>query len=259
MAGVATALHAQDAGTAVRPAAQKQGGSPNIDLLAHVETAPGAWKASDLEMEQDPDRPYVYVCGFTNFDAQIYDVRDPRHPKKVFDWTIEHPELHRGTGAMDGKYFKIRGRYYYAQSYQFMRGSPDDDLGAVIFDVTGLPDSSKVKVVARIRYPAAPGGFHNSFAYKHSDGRVLYFATVTEPKALVYDLDKVVSGVDSSAWLIGTCRTLRPSSRSGLGDTTTSTSGMTRPHIKTSSTGPGWAASRCGTSRIRKRRSRSSP
>ena len=48
-------------------------------------------------------------------------------------------------------------KYYYAQSFQFMQGSPDADLGAVIFDVTGLPDSSKVKVVARIRYPAVAG------------------------------------------------------------------------------------------------------
>ena len=84
-----------------------------------------------------------------NFDAQIYDISNPSAPKKIYDWTIENPELHRGIGAMDGKYFKINNRYYYAQSYQFMQGSPDADLGAVIFDVTGLPDPSKVKVVAR--------------------------------------------------------------------------------------------------------------
>jgi hypothetical protein len=58
-------------------------------------------------------------------------------------------------------------------------------------------------VVARIRYPQAPGGFHNSFAYKHSDGRVLYFATVSETRALIYDLGKVVSDTNSSTWLIG--------------------------------------------------------
>ena len=60
-----------------------------------------------------------------------------------------------------------------------------------------------MKVVARIRYPQAPGGFHNTFAYKHSDGRVLYFATVQESKAVIYDLGKVVSGTDSSTWLVG--------------------------------------------------------
>lgn len=193
---------AQDPGKAV-PATVKQGGTPNIHMLAHVDVHPGSWKAADIEMEQDPDRPYVYVCGFVNFDTKIYDVRDPVHPKLVYTWTIENPELHRGIGAMDGKYFKIGGHYYYAQSVQFMQGSPDADLGAVILDVTGLPDPSKVHEVARIHYGAAPGGFHNTFAYKHSDGRVLYFATVNQAVALVYDLAKVVSGADSGQWLIG--------------------------------------------------------
>jgi len=200
---IAATAAAQDPGTSVKPFDAKRGGSPNVHMLAHVVTHKGAWKLADVEMEQDPNRPYVYACGFTNFDVQIYDVRDPSHPKMVYSWTIENPELHRGIGAMDGKYFKIGNRYYYAQSLQFMQGTPDADLGAVIFDVTGLPDSSKVKVVARIRYPKAPGGFHNTFAYKHSDGRVLYFATVNEGHALIYDLDKVVSGADSSTWLVG--------------------------------------------------------
>ena len=217
LSGLATAAGAQDPGMAVRPFDQKTGGSPSMHLVAHVVTHPGAWKASDIEMEQDPSRPYVYVSGFTNFDAQIYDVRDPSHPKKIYDWTIENPELHRGIGAMDGKYFKIGKKYYYAQSYQFMQGSPDKDLGAVIFDVTGLPDTSKVKVVARIRYPQSPGGFHNTFAYKHSDGRVLYFATVNQPYALVYDLDKVVNGGDPNSWLIGKVPNPTPFKQIGTG------------------------------------------
>jgi len=203
IAGFAVVARAQDPGASLTPFDQKKGGSPNLHSLSHVDGHPGAWKASDVELEQDRDRPYVYLCGFVNFDFQIYDISNTSSPKKIFDWTIENPELHRGIGAMDGKYFKIKGRYYYAQSYQFMQGSPDADLGAVIFDVTGLPDPAKVKVVARIRYPQAPGGFHNTFAYKHSDGRALFFATVNQPKALVYDLDKVVSGADSSTWLIG--------------------------------------------------------
>ena len=204
LAGLATtALAAQDPGQTVHPFDKKTGGSASMHMIGHVVTHPGAWKLADVEMEQDPSRPYVYVSGFTNFDMQIYDVRDPSQPKKIYSWTIENPELHRGIGAMDGKYFKIGDRYYYAQSLQFMQGSPDADLGAVILDVTGLPDASKVKEVARIHYGAAPGGFHNTFAYKHSDGRVLYFATVNQPLALIYDLAKVVSGADSSTWLIG--------------------------------------------------------
>jgi hypothetical protein len=215
--GLATAARAQDHGLAVRPFDQKHAGSENIHLIAHVVTNPGPWKTADMEMEQDPDRPYVYVCGFVNYDVQIYDVRDPSNPKKVFAWKIEDPELHRGIGAMDGKYFKIGGRYYYAQSYQFMQGSPDTDLGAVVFDVTGLPDPAKVKVVARIRYPQAPGGFHNTFAYKHSDGRVLYFTTVNQQQALVYDLGRVVSGADPGTWLIGAVPNPTPLKQIGTG------------------------------------------
>ncbi len=208
---------AQDPGVAVRPFDQKHGGSKSVHMLSHVVTHPGAWKAADIEMEQDVDRPYVYVSGFVNFDAQIYDVRDVAHPRKVFDWTIENPELHRGIGAMDGKYFKTNGKYYYVQSYQFMQGGPDTDLGAVVFDVTGLPDSSKVKVVARIRYPSSPGGFHNIFAYKHSDGRVLLFATVGETKAVVYDLGKVVSSPDTAGWLVGSVPNPTPFRQIGAG------------------------------------------
>jgi hypothetical protein len=199
----ASVARAQDPGVSVKESDQKRNGTEKMHMVSHVVSHPGAWKAADIEIEQDKNRPYVYISGFVNFDAQIYDIGNPAAPRKIFDWTIENPELHRGIGAMDGKYFKIGSRYYYAQSFQFMQGSPDADLGAVIFDVTGLPDSSKVKVVARIRYPASPGGFHNTFAYKHSDGSVLYFATINQSKALIYDLAKVVSGAPESTWLIG--------------------------------------------------------
>ena len=216
--GLASAVHAQDAGVAVPDFARKHAGSDKVHMVAHVTGHASAWKASDIEIEQDPGRPYVYLSGFTNFDVQAYDIRDPSNPKKVFDWTIENPELHQGIGAMDGKYFKIDGRYYFAQSFQFMQGSPDADLGAVIFDVTGLPDALKVKVVARIRYPQSPGGFHNTFAYKHSDGRALYFVTVGgQAKALVYDLGKVVSGAPADTWLVGSVPNPTPFRQMGTG------------------------------------------
>ena len=199
----AAGARAQDPGVPVRASDQKHAGTEKMHMLAHVVNQPGPWKAADIEMEQDRDRPYVYVSGFVNFDTQIFDISNTSAPRKILDWTIENPELHRGIGAMDGKYFKIGNKYYYAQSFQFMQGSPDADLGAVIFDVTGLPDPAKVKVAARIRYPASPGGFHNTFAYKHSDGRVLYFATINQSKALIYDLAKVVGGAPEDTWLIG--------------------------------------------------------
>lgn len=213
----ATAAVAQDPGQAPPAFDQKKDGSANVKVLNHVENNPGAWKAADVELEQDRGRPYVYVSGFVNFDTQIYDITNPSAPKKIFQWKIENPELHRGIGAMDGKYFKIDNRYYYAQSFQFQQGTPDEDLGAVIFDVTGLPDSSKVKEVARIRYAASPGGFHNTFAYKHSSGRALYFATVGQQKALVYDLDRVVKGGDPSTWLVGEVPNPTPMTQLGAG------------------------------------------
>ncbi len=213
----ASVLCAQDPGSSVVPFNKKAGGSKSVTMVAHVVTHPGAWKLSDVEMEQDRGRPYVYASGFTNFDFQVYDVRDPSHPKKVYDWTIPNAELHRGIGAMDGKYFKIGDRYYYAQSYQFMQGSPDADLGAVIFDVTGLPDASKVKKVAEIRYPQAPGGFHNTFAYKHSDGHVYYITTANEGDALVWDADKIVSGAPESEWLAGKIPNPTPFRQMGTG------------------------------------------
>jgi hypothetical protein len=210
---LATTAWAQDPGAKVAPTVGRSGGTKSVHVLSHVVTHPGGWKAADIEIEQDVGRPYVYICGFVNFDTQIYDITNTAAPKKVFDWTIEHPELHRGIGAMDGKYFKIGSRYYYAQSFQFMQGSPDADLGAVVFDVTGLPDSSKVKVVARIRYPQVPGGFHNTFAYKHSDGRVLYITTVNDTNAVVWDMEKIVNGADPLTAIVGKIPNPTPSKR----------------------------------------------
>ena len=217
LSGLATVAAAQDPGKSVVPFDQKKGGSEKMKRLAHVPAHEGAWKAADVELEQDRNRPYAYLSGFVNFDVTIYDISNTAAPKQIYRWTIDNPELHRGIGAMDGKYFKVGGRYYFAQSLQFNQGSPDADLGAVILDVTGLPDASKVKEVARIRYPQAPGGFHNTFAYKHSDGRALYFATTNSSKALVYDLGKVVSGADSSSWLIGEVPNPTPMRQTGLG------------------------------------------
>ena len=244
---LATVARAQDPGATVPVDSTKQGGTPKVHEISHVVTHTGKWKAADIEIEQDANRPFLYVCGFVNYDAMMYDISNPAQPKLVYDWTIEHPELHRGIGAMDGKYFKIGSRYYYAQSYQFMQGSPDADLGAVIFDVTGLPDPSKVKVVARIRYPQAPGGFHNTFAYKHSNGRVLYFVTVNESKAIMYDLAKVVSGAIHPPGLSATVPNPTPFKQIGNGGYHDFYVGSTPPPTKTSSTAPGSAGSRSGT------------
>ena len=143
----------------------KMGGSPNMHLVGHIPLG-GYFRVMDDEMEQDPTRPWAYVSqardrpGFT-----IIDLRDLNNVKVLYHWGIENPELHQGLGGMDGKYFKLNNHYYYIQSLQFAQGTPDADLGAVVADVTLLPDTSKIKIVARIRNPAEPGGFHNIFVF----------------------------------------------------------------------------------------------
>ena len=128
----------------------KMGGSPNMHLVSHLPLG-GYFRVMDNEIEQDPNRPYGYLSqsrdrpGFT-----IIDLRDLNNVKVLYHWSIENPELHQGTGGMDGKYFKLNNRYYYVQSLQFLQGTPDANLGAVVADVTGLPDTTKVKIVARI-------------------------------------------------------------------------------------------------------------
>ena len=185
-------------------------GSRNVHVLSHVPLGgarplPGqeglfgvesyGRRTADIEMEQDLDRPYVYVASrFAPSGFSIISIEDPENAEVIYKWVVDNPMLHQGSGALDGKYFKSGGRYYYIQSFQFTGGGPDSDLGAVIFDVTGLPDPSQVREVGRIQGPSQEGGFHNIFAYKHSDGRNLLFATIAEPAAHVYDLDMFLAG-----------------------------------------------------------------
>ncbi len=172
----------------------KIGGSENIDITSHVPLG-GFFRVTDVEMEQELSRPYVYVAqsreraGFS-----IIDVSDPEHAQVLYRWTIEDVDLHQGLGGMDAKYFKTNGRYYYVQSMQFQQGGADADLGAVVFDVTGLPDVSTVREVGRIRAPETPGGFHNMFMYKHSSGRALLVTTVRGDHANIYDMDRFLAG-----------------------------------------------------------------
>ena len=173
-------------------------GSDNIDVLGHIPLGPRL-SVADMEVEQELDRPYAYVARMVYGDdgprgTDIVDLSDPTNLKVIYRWRIENQDLHAGTGGMDVKYFKWKGRYYVVQSLQFRQGGPNTDLGAVVLDVTGLPDPSTVREVARIREPEMPGGFHNIFIYKHSDGRVLLMTTIAGPFAHVYDLGKVVEG-----------------------------------------------------------------
>ncbi len=172
----------------------KAGGSANVKVLSHIPLG-GFFRVGDVELEQEASRPYAYVgqtldrAGFS-----IIDYRDPEHARVIYRWSIENAAGHHGLGGVKPRYFKSRGRYYVVQGFQFAPGTLDADLGAVIVDVTGLPDTTKIREVARIRVPETPGGFRDLFTYKHSSGRPLLFAAVNASRALVYDLDLAAQG-----------------------------------------------------------------
>ncbi len=197
--------------------------SANLHLLSHIPLG-RSQTISGIAMEQDLDRPYVYVSrmqhptspgGFT-----LISVKDPLHARILYQYHIADPQLHQGFGGMEGKIFKYHGRYYYVQCFQFNQGSPDADLGAIVFDVTGLPDITKIREVGRIRAPnsaissgtaarcggtpgcSIPGGFHNVFPYRHSDGRTLLFTTtLSGTYASIYDMAKFLAGAPDQGFI----------------------------------------------------------
>jgi len=198
---VAVLALASLAGSSVLAAPQwtpQKPGTDNIEVVAHLPLG-APLSIADIEIEQELERPYAYVArevfgreGEKGMD--VIDLSDPYRPEVVYEWRIENQDLHTGAGGKDIKYFKWDGRYHVVLSTQFGQGGPNADLGAVVLDVTGLPDPSTVEEVARIHEPELPGGFHNIFIYKHSNGRVLLFTTVRGPDAHVYDLGYVVEG-----------------------------------------------------------------
>ena len=165
-------------------------GSDNIEVVAHL---PLGERVSDIEVEQDMARPYVYVAR-ENRGLDVIDISDPYDARVILRWSFEDMDLHVGSAGKDIKIFEHGGRNYVVHSVQFRQGGPDADLGAVIFDATDLPDVSTFREVARIQGPVEIGGFHNIFVYRHSNGRPLLFSTVAGPFANVYDLGYVVEG-----------------------------------------------------------------
>jgi hypothetical protein len=160
-------------------------------------------RTSDIEVEQELSRPFAYVTHrFAPTGFHIIDMRDPNKAKVLYHWVIENAELHRGAGALNPMYVKVGNKYYLTIAFQFQQGGPDNDLGAIVFDVTGLPNVNTIKEVARIRLPESPGGFHESFAYKHSSGAPLLITTTTSSFAHLYDISKTVAG-DPNQGLVG--------------------------------------------------------
>ena len=192
----ATCLYPASAQTALKR------GSDNLTVEGHQPLG-ARMSVTDLEIEQELSRPYAYVGRASILKEgpkgmDIIDFSDPANPKVLLRWRLEFQDLLMNRGGMDVKYFKWKDRYYVVQSFEFSQG-PNNDLGAVVFDVTGLPDPESVKEVARLRLPEFPGGFHNIFIYKHSNGRPLLLTTVRTGKAHVYDLGFVVEGRENEA------------------------------------------------------------
>jgi hypothetical protein len=176
--------------------------STNIKLVAHIPM--GGWiRLSNVEIEQELSRPFAYLSmRYDQSGVDIVNLKEGQQAKIIYTWRIENPALHLGVGGRDGKYFKLHGRYYYVQTFQFNQGGADVDLGAVVFDVTGLPNPALVKIVGRMFAKDTPGGFHNGFMYKHSDGRALYISTTVGNHANIYDMELFLKG-DTTQGLIG--------------------------------------------------------
>ena len=187
--------------TAQMPAV-KTSGSRNIKVLAHL-PLDSFGKTADITIDQELSRPYVYTAHrLIPSGIDIISIKDPARPKLIYSWRIENPELHRGAGSLNPIYFKSKGRYYLTNAFQFQQGGPNSDLGAIVWDVTSLPDTSKIRELARIRLPQYPGGIHESFGYKHSNGEALLFTTTQGPYAHIYDIDRLVAG-DAQQGLVG--------------------------------------------------------
>ena len=193
MTGSMCTVQAQDKRIEVpsHPPPPGEQGSRNMRVLSHIPLG-APLSVADIDIEQDMNRPYAYVARRgAEIGIDVIDLSDPENAKVVYKWRIEDPELHQG-GAMDGRYFEHEGKSYFVQSFQLRQGSPNANVGAIVFDVTGLPDASKVSEVARISQSDTPGGFHNIFVYKHSNGKPLLFATSGQ-YAKVFDLSVVVN------------------------------------------------------------------
>ncbi len=188
--------------------AAKLGGSPNIHQLGNIPLG-GYFYGAGIEIEQELARPYVYVTRWRDKSGfVVINVADPANARLIYSWQIENAALHLIGRGETGKYLKTKGRYYYVKSTVFGAGGPDNDVGAIVFDVTGLPDTSKIREVKRVRAPDIPDGFISVFPYRHSDGRTLLFGAQRTsrpgepPYARVYDMDKMLAG-DPAQGLIG--------------------------------------------------------
>ncbi len=178
----------------------KSGGSSNVRMLGHL-PLDGYFSLGGVDIEQELARPYVYVSGMNDKAGfTVVGVADPAKPAILYQWRFPMAAGDSGLAGENGRYFKLKGRYYYAKTVQFNVGSPHDSLGLLVFDVTGLPDPATVKEVAHIGSLGAR--VVHVFPYKHSDGRLLLLTTPTVGAyAQIYDASKLLAGGAQQALL----------------------------------------------------------
>jgi hypothetical protein len=176
-----------------------QQGSSNVHVAFHLPS----FGSTDIRVEQELARPYLYQAHRRPAGFYIVNIKDPGRSAIAYSWQIENSELVQGTGS-GVMLFKEKSRYYSILSVELGVNGPASDVAAIVFDVTSLPDTSRVTEVARIHNAKYPGGSHEAFTYKHSDGRPLFFTTVANgPFADIYDLRRILAGGAPGDWRIG--------------------------------------------------------
>jgi hypothetical protein len=178
----------------------KTGNSPNIKLVGHL-LLDGNFANGGVDIESEPSRPYVYVSGMNDDPGfWVVSVADPAKPTVLLHYKFPMAASDKGLAGENGRYFKLKGRYYYAKTVQFNVGSAHDSLGLIVYDVTGLPNPSSVKEVAHIGSIGAR--VVHVFPYRHSDGRTLLVTTPTVGAyAQIYDAEKLLSSGAEAALL----------------------------------------------------------
>ncbi len=183
----------------------KSGGSTTVRMLGHL-PLDGYFGNGGVDIEQELSRPYVYISGMNDKAGfTVVSLKDPSSPVIAYQYRFPMTPLDQGLGGENGRYFKLRNRYYYAKTVQFGARGPDappgnDSLGLQVFDVTGLPDPATVKQVAHIG--AVGARVTHVFPYKHSDGRLLLLTTpAIGPFAQIYDAAKLLSSGAPAALL----------------------------------------------------------
>ena len=140
-----SALHAQDGTPAWTP---DHPGSANMQVLGHLPLG-ARLSVADMEWSRRCRRPYAYVARMVYGDegpkgTDIVNIADPDQAEGHLPLAHREPgpaPAHRrhGREALQAR----RTATTWCSPSQFGQGGPDNDLGAVVLDVTGLPDPQR--------------------------------------------------------------------------------------------------------------------